>query len=352
MANQAMLEALNLEMGPVVPRTEYSAHFHWNLIEKVTGIHADENSPEEVRQNASREFVKAWDYCTMWKTSLHREQFRGKCTDMGHAAYVQGGGDFSASTHSLFEDPEDVYDFDLFESIGTPDKAAIIARCDADYERQNRLFPTCENMTGIYITCISGLIELLGWDTLLMAAGIDREAFGAFTDRYCEWIYPYFEALSQVKSPLIMVHDDMVWGNGAFLPPEFYRQHVFKNYKRLFRPIIDSSKKLLFTCDGNFSEFIDDVADCGVHGFVMEPATDMKHIAEKYGKTHVFIGNADTNALLSGTRDDIEREVKRCMDIGKNCPGFIMAVGNHIPPNTPVENALIYDEIYRRLGRR
>ena len=62
----------------------------------------------------------------------------------------------------------------------------------------------------------------------------------------------------------------------------------------------------------------------------------MSYIAEKYGKTHSFVGNADTRILLNGTREDIEREVKRCMDIGKNCPGFIMAVGNHIPANTPV----------------
>ena len=50
---------------------------------------------------------------------------------------------------------------------------------------------------------------------------------------------------------------------------------------------------------------------------MLEPITDMKYIAEKYGKTHAFIGNVDTRVLLNGTKDDIYREVKRCMDIGK-----------------------------------
>ena len=77
-----------------------------------------------------------------------------------------------------------------------------------------------------------------------------------------------------------------------------------------------------------------------------------KYIAEKYGKTHSFIGNADTRILLYGSKDDIYREVKRCMDIGKNCPGFIMAVGNHIPSNTPVENALYYNEVFEKMRRR
>jgi hypothetical protein len=40
------------------------------------------------------------------------------------------------------------------------------------------------------------------------------------------------------------------------------------------------------------------------------------------------------------------------MNIGKRHPGFFMAVGNHIPPNTPVQNALWYNEAYEHLSRR
>jgi len=40
------------------------------------------------------------------------------------------------------------------------------------------------------------------------------------------------------------------------------------------------------------------------------------------------------------------------MAIGKGCAGFFMAVGNHIPPNTPVESALYYNEVYEELSRR
>ncbi|MCL2519366.1 MAG: hypothetical protein FWF15_12465 [Oscillospiraceae bacterium] len=40
------------------------------------------------------------------------------------------------------------------------------------------------------------------------------------------------------------------------------------------------------------------------------------------------------------------------MDIGKKYPGFFMAVGNHIPANTPVDNALWYNECYEKMSRR
>lgn len=36
----------------------------------------------------------------------------------------------------------------------------------------------------------------------------------------------------------------------------------------------------------------------------------------------------------------------------EKCPGFFMAVGNHIPANTPVENALYYNEVFEQLRSR
>ena len=39
----------------------------------------------------------------------------------------------------------------------------------------------------------------------------------------------------------------------------------------------------------------------------------MRYIAEKYGKTHAFIGNADTRILLSGTPEEIRAEMERNM---------------------------------------
>ena len=87
-------------------------------------------------------------------------------------------------------------------------------------------------------------------------------------------------------------------------------------------------------------------------GFFFEPLTDLKYIVEHYGQTHIIIGNADTRILLMGTKRDIRREVERCMKQGKRCPGFFMSVTNMIPANTPVENALYYNEVYEELSRR
>jgi len=352
MSKQDGMAAIHLEMPDRVPRTEYSAESHWKLVQKVTGITVSEDSSDKERSHASKIFKSLWNYDFVWSIHIHNQIFGEKRTTMGHAVYASGGVDFDNEVHQLYQDPEDALHFDPWELYGPIDHRKEVDAFNQHYRNNCLDNADAVNMTGIYTTCISGLIEIFGWETLLCAAGINAKKFGDVTNRYCEWISQYFKALADSEAPVVMIHDDIVWTSGAFIHPDWYREFVFPNYKKMFAPVIESGKKILYTSDGTFTEFIDDIADCGVNGFVMEPTTDMAYIAEKYGKTHAFVGNADTRILLSGSKEDIENEVKRCMDIGKSCPGFFMAVGNHIPSNTPVENALIYQDAYLKYSKR
>ena len=344
--------AINLEMPARVPRTEYSADSHWELIKAVTGIDVDAHSGGPVKSAASLAFRTAWNYDFIWNILIHSQVFGDKKTTMGHAEYAAGGTDYDTRIRELYTDPEAAFKFDPFELFGEVDAQKAVADFNAHYKHAVESTPDAVNMTGIYVTCMSGLIEIFGWDMLLTLAGLDPKGLGDLTNRYAAWLQNYFDALAKCGAPVVMVHDDIVWTSGAFIHPDWYRQFVFPNYKKYFKPLHESGKKIMYTSDGTYTDFVDDIADAGVHGFVMEPTTDMAYIAEKYGKTHVFIGNADTRVLLAGTKEDIRAEVKRCMDIGKKHPGFFMAVGNHIPSNTPVENALWYNEIYEAFSKR
>ena len=90
----------------------------------------------------------------------------------------------------------------------------------------------------------------------------------------------------------------------------------------------------------------------GVDGLVFEPLTNLAVVAEKYGQSHVIIGNADTRIVMFGSKEEIYAEVKRCMDIGKKCPGFFMAIGNHISPGSSIDTLLYYNDCYEKMSRR
>lgn len=345
--------ALNLEMPARVPRTEYSvAEYHWPLIERVTGLKVDAHSSPEAKHRARQALRRAWNFDFNWNVLVDASFFGEVRTKMGHAEYASEGDDFNSELRCPFDDPEQVLRFDPWEAYGPVDRAQARRLFEENYQRNRQSFPEEVNMTGVYVTLMSGLIDIFGWDMLLLACGIDARRFGEMALRYAGWMQQYMEALADADLPCVMIHDDIVWTSGAFLHPEWYRTYLFPSYKKYFAPILESGKKLIYTSDGCYNEFIDDLAATGVNGFVMEPSVDMARIAQRYGATHAFIGNADTRILLSGSREDIYREVERCMAIGKDCPGFLLAVGNHIPANTPVESCLIYEEAYEKLSRR
>jgi len=346
--------ALNLEMPGRVPRTEYSASEHWGLVSRVTGKNVSSRDDEATLKKANNEFISSngWNYDFVWNVLINKQYLGKFSTNMGHAEFAAGGTDFQMESTSWCTSPEDVLAFDPESQLPEYIYKDLIRHFEEHYAKSVSNAPEAVNMTGIYITLVSGLIDMFGWDNLLTAAGLDAKKFGEVTNSYARWVQKYFDAMADSDVPVIMVHDDIVWTSGPFISPAWYREFIFPHYKNFFRPLLDSGKKIMYTSDGNYNEFVDDIAASGIHGFVMEPTTDMGYIAQRYGKTHAFIGNADTRILLFGTKDEIRQEVKRCMDIGKDCPGFFMAVGNHIPANTPVENALYYNEVYEELSRR
>lgn len=347
MSYAAALSALNLEMTGRVPRTEYSVHQHWPLVARVTGI---DTTVEANRESASRAFLRAWDYAFMWRT-LNNYQITVR-TDMGHAVYADGGTDYRTAGTCPFATPEQVLAFDPLAVLPDEPMDVIVARSNEAYRQESSRWSDCLTTAGCYHTIFSGLIDIFGWDMLLLAGGTDPVGLGRVVDRYGQWMLRYYQAWAKSEAPVIMSHDDICWTAGPVFAPDWYRRFVFPWYAKFWQPIKAAGKKVMFTSDGTYHMFFDDIVSAGADCVVMEPTSDMALFAEKYGRTHGFVGNADTRVLLTGTKADIYAEVKRCMDIGRRCPGFIMAVGNHIPANTPVDNALYYNEAYLELSTR
>ena len=344
--------AVNLEMPARVPRVEFDAESHWALVKAVTGIDVDVASSKDVQQKASHAFMDTWNYDIRLSSLIGDQELSAKRTSMGHSEYAAGGVDFDPYIHCPFQDPGQVFTFDPWETYGHKDHGELVQRFDDQYGSLCQTYPDMVNTTGTYVTLFSGLIAILGWDMLLTAGGVDPGRLGEVVGRYAAWMQQYYDAIADSKAAVVYSHDDIVWASGAVFHPDWYRKHIFPHYKRLYSPLLDSGKKIIFVADGNYTEFVDDIAATGVSGFFFEPLTDLEYIVEGYGHTHIIIGNVDTRILLTGTKEEIHQEVERCIALGKNCPGYFIGVTNMIPPNTPVESALYYNEVYEELCRR
>jgi hypothetical protein len=278
--------AINLEMPKRIPRTEYSAEGHWELIKAVTGIDVGVESPDAVKAEASQALRRAWNYDFFWSTLIGHAEFGEVQTDMGHAEYAAGGVDRRDTIYCPFDDPEEVLSFDPWAVLGQKDKGELTRRFEAHYRANCQAHDFGVNMTGTYVTLISGFIGLFGWDMLLLAAGTDLARFGALANRYASWMQQYYDALAEADVPVVMIHDDIVWASGPIFRPAWYREYVFPNYRNYFAPLLESGKRIMFCSDGNLNAFVDDIADTGVHGFVFEPLTDLQHIVVRQDTRH------------------------------------------------------------------
>lgn len=341
---------LNLEYTERIGRTEYCDHPL--LIKHITGL--DPNNPDQ-SWDAYRKFCEWVPYDFIWSTNDGPVPWceLGRTTDMGHAVYKNDGSDYRQPKPCPFRSVEEVLNFDAVREYSSFDSEERTLYFRKSLENAQKLYPDCLVTAGYYKTLVSGCIESFGWEMFLEAVGTDPERFGDYVlEGFFNLSMANFKAWAKVKPIVFICHDDMVWSNGAIFNPAWYRRYIFPRYKKLWSVLKENGTKVLFCSDGNFTEFIDDIAQAGADGFIFEPLTDLETIVKKYGKTHIIVGNADCRILTYGSKQDIEKEVKRCIDTAKNCPGFVMAVGNHIPSNVPVENAMHYFITVKKYQKR
>jgi len=340
MSYERGIAAIRLQSPPEIPHTQYITHPR--LENALAGVPRD--NPEFAPRLA-----KALDLDFIWWTD--GPDVKGKFTDMGHCVWQDDGSDYRLPGDYAFKTTEEALAFDPVAEYGLPD----VNRQADSYQawwKETQAKTDAVLPGGLYRSLFSFCIHTFGWETFLSAAAEDEERFDKVLDGYFKIIMAYTQAWAKTDIEVFLTHDDIVWTAGPVFRPKWYRDHVFPRYRKYWEVVRNAGKKVLFCSDGNFDEFVDDIAAAGAQGFIFEPLTNLDYIVRRYGKTHVIIGNADTRALTFGKKEDVRREVQRCMTLGRTCPGFFFAVGNHIPPNVPLENAIECFNEYRRLRKR
>lgn len=299
-----------------------------------------------VRDATGLTLEQAWQFDFLWNTNDGMTPWsqRGRTTDMGHADFLEGGVDRREATPSPFKNAHEVWAFDAVAEYGLPDYDELVAFYEDSYRASQADHPDQVFTGGYYRTIVSGAIEAFGWEMLLEAAAEPRR-FEGVLDSIFRLSLHHYRAWADTSIEVFISHDDMVWTQGPFMSPDFYRNAIFPRYRALWHPLKEAGKKVLYCSDGDFTMFLDDVAEAGADGFIFEPLVALDVVVERYGKSHCIVGSrSDCRTLTFGTTDQIRREIDATLERALDCPGFMYAVGNHIPSNVPVENAVCYFE--------
>ena len=335
MSYEIGMDCLNLRPTPRLAHTEYCSNSV--LKRAVTGLEDDDPSREVV-------FMREWQYDFIWSTNGGPVPWekRGRTTDMGHSEFLEGGVDLRQPQSCPFRSVEEAWAFDAVAEYGLTDYDTLVDYYEGRYQDARERFPDQVWTGGYYRTLVSGAIAIFGWDMLLMAAS-DQPKFARILDSIYQQSMHHYKAWADTSIEVFMCHDDMVWSQGPFVRPDFYRAEIFPRYKALWSVLHEAGKKVVYTSDGCFDMFVDDLVEAGVDALCFEPMTELEPIVERYGQTVAILSSkVDARTLTMGTKDQIKAEIDASLELAAKCKGFMFAVGNHIPSNVPVENALFY----------
>lgn len=196
----------------------------------------------------------------------------------------------------------------------------------------------------LYTTLFMWGIEYLGWEVYMLAIAMDPES----VDK--KILIPGFrqtleltETLlkSESESPYIFFHDDIAIGSGIVYKKSWLDKYIFPRYSQLWEKVHAAGKKAIFVCDGNADEILQNIADTGVDGVMLEnPATSFEKILETFSNK-LIIGGIDTHILTQGTPNEVSEHVHEVMN-KVNTEKFVIASCGGIHGGIPKENLEAY----------
>ena len=135
--------------------------------------------------------------------------------------------------------------------------------------------------------------------------------------------------------------DDIAHNTGLLVNPLHLRKYLFPWYKKMGDVCRDKGIGFIFHSDGDCTEVMDDLVDCGFHAFnPLQPnAMDIDDVKQKWGNKLCLIGNINLDSTLTlGTPEDVRAEVyERIRTIGPG-GGYMVASSNSITDYVPLEN--------------
>ena len=319
MSREIGMATICLRPTPRLAHTEYSMGYHKSYLEKL-----------------GKPIEDAWEFDLAWCVHDGPVDWAkaGRVTDMGHAEYAADGSDLQAAKKCPFKDVEEVYEFDPLKEYGLSEHRDLVRFFEDWYQERQAGAPTQVVTGGRYKTVVSGALAVFGWDMLLEAAGMEPARFARVLERIGAYSLRHAEAWAETSIEVYIQHDDMVWTAGPFMDPTFYRKVIFPLYRKMWEPLRKAGKKILFCSDGTFDMFMADIAACGADGLIFEPSNDLDGVVKRFGKTHCLVGSkVDCRTMAFKPWEDVKAEMDATLALAKECPGFMWAVGNHIPAN-------------------
>ncbi len=149
--------------------------------------------------------------------------------------------------------------------------------------------------------------------------------------------------LAEANVEVVWMYDDLGYKGQSIFSLRHLREFIIPYYKRIYETCKKHGMLIIQHSCGYIDEVLPYLVDAGLNGIqALEPAAgvDLAHLKNTLGDRICFIGGIDSSRVLNfGTPQDIEEEVKRCINAAGKGGGYFVGASHNIL-NTPWENVL------------
>jgi len=341
------LQAINLEKTDSIPQMEFFAHPEY--VRKLTGI-----DPYQFPTKAFAEAYKRLDMdivVGLPQSSLRFEQ--GESAKYDEEGRLRGEWGVEGTLYTEehpFTTTDEILSYDPLknEKRSVEQLAEDFSKEHSDTQKEmgdSALVP------GAFWTTLVHWGTTFKWELFLQAMMEDPRRFKELIERFALLSIKMCQAWAMTDIKLFISHDDLAMTQGPMFSPAWLRENIFPRYKEIWQPLKEKGIKILFISDGDITCLIDDIAEAGADGLVVEPMVDLSLLAAKH-PDKLIIGNIDTGVLTYKGKIEIEQEIKRCIRQAGHCPGYFFNVSGGIPQNVPLSNVETYFKQTRKEGVR
>lgn len=197
-------------------------------------------------------------------------------------------------------------------------------------------------MTGGGISPFVQACYTLGFETSLIMMMENPDVFTYMMDRFYEDSLPHYEHVAAFGYEAILIAES--WASVDIISPQQYNDFAFPYQKKAIQAAQNQGLKAILYSTGYLTPILAKMRELGADALTIEEGRkgqpmDIGIVREILGPKQCIFGNFDAeNVLLKGSKDDIEREVKRQIDSAGRDGAFIMGTGSPICDDTEPES--------------
>ena len=202
----------------------------------------------------------------------------------------------------------------------------------------------------------SQFLELLNYEHALTAIMFNPEKVNIILDRLTEGAIELGKIYAKEGIDALLISS--AFAGAGFISREHYKEFVLPYELKIIKEIKSEFDLPIYThtC-GKIGDRLDLMLETGTNGIdTLDPpplgTVDIEE-AKIFLNGKAFIkGNIDpVNTMLNGSKDEIENDVKRRIEIGKKEGGYILSTACSIAPTTPSKNIELLKQFADKYGK-